>query len=162
MSTPLPAAPSTAILDALAQWPFAVWLRSASYTYPVLETTHIVAIATLFGTILIVDWNILRRRYSEVISIHDWMKQLLPWTLAAFCLAALSGSLMFLARAGDMISNPAFVVKMTLLMVVGVNAAMLHTRGRVDPTNNLTRIQAAFSIALWLAIIACGRWIAYV
>jgi hypothetical protein len=145
-------------MEALHSWSFAVWLRSSAFAYPVLETVHIIALATVFGTILMVDWAILRRREQ----IGRWLATHLPWTLAGFVCAALSGSLMFLARASDLIANRAFVLKMVLLFLAGTNAAMLHARGAVNASSTLTRAQAILSIALWIAIITCGRWIAYV
>ena len=77
-------------------------------------------------------------------------------------LAAMVGSLMFLARANDFISNGAFLIKMLLLFTAGTNAAILHSRGRLDSSSIATRVQALFSIVIWIAIIICGRWIAYV
>jgi len=72
------------------------------------------------------------------------------------------GSLMFLARAGELIGNSAFLVKMLLLFTVGTNAAILHSRGPLNASSMATRVQALFSILLWIAIIVCGRWIAYI
>ena len=82
--------------------------------------------------------------------------------LVGFTLAAMVGSLMFLARASDFISNGAFLLKMLLLFTAGTNAAILHSRGPLNPDSLVTRGQALFSLLLWIAIIVCGRWIAYV
>ncbi len=118
------------------------------------------AIAMVFGSIIVVDFSIIRR--SALASSGLLLRTLLPWTLAGFSLAALTGSLMFLARASDMISNRAFIIKLVILFCIGTNAAILHSRGKVDSSNALTRAQAAASILMWLAVVACGRWIAYV
>ena len=69
---------------------------------------------------------------------------------------------MFVSRAGDLINNPAFVVKMCLIFAAGTNAAVLHARGAIDATTVITKVQALLSILIWVAVIACGRWIAYV
>jgi hypothetical protein len=145
-------------LEALHAWPFAVWLRSSPYAYPVVETLHILALAVVFGTILMVDIGILRARAQ----LRDWLVSLLPWTLLAFCVAAMTGLLMFLARASDLISNRMFVLKIVLLCIAGANAAALHARGPVDAHSGVTRAQAVLSIVIWVAIVICGRWIAYV
>jgi hypothetical protein len=39
---------------------------------------------------------------------------------------------------------------------------VLHARGALNPLNVWSRLQALLSIAIWLAVITCGRWIAYV
>ena len=51
---------------------------------------------------------------------------------------------------------------MGLIFAAGTNAAVLHARGAIDATTVITKVQALLSILIWLAVIACGRWIAYV
>lgn len=159
-----PTAPvNPALTQALHDWPFAVWLRSAPIVYPALETVHIIAIAITFGSLWIVDLRLLGVRLFGLgaLDVRTLAGAALPWTLIGFTLAAIAGSLMFLARAGDFISNGAFLLKILLLFTAGTNAAILHSRGPLNPASGLTRLQALFSILLWLAIIVCGRWIAY-
>ena len=153
-----------AITLALQNWPFAVWLRSAPLVYPSLEALHIVAIAITFGSLWIVEMRLLGVRLLDLdkIDANVLAKATLPWTFLGFTFAAIFGSLMFLARASDLIGNSAFLVKMLLLMTAGTNAAILHSRGPLDSTSLATRGQAVLSIGLWIAIIFCGRWIAYV
>ena len=154
------AAPLTGALVALEQWAPVVWLKTSDYAYPALETLHIVGIALVFGTLWIVDLAILGRLRG--LDVQLLAKRVLPWTLAGFLLAALSGLTMFVTAVGDLIANPAFVLKMTLLFVAATNAGILHARGPIDGGDRLTRIQAVLSVLIWLAVIACGRWIAYV
>lgn len=154
------AAPLTGALTALEQWAPVVWLKTSDYAYPTLETVHIVGIALVFGTLWIVDLSILGRLRG--LDVQLLARRVLPWTLAGFLIAALSGLTMFITAVGDLIANPAFVLKMALLFVAATNAGMLHARGPIDGSNRLTRIQAVLSVLIWLAVIACGRWIAYV
>ena len=153
-----------AITLALHNWPFAVWLRSAPLVYPTLEALHIIAIAITFGSLWIVDLRLMGVRLFALgsIDVRTLAKATLPWTLIGFTLAAMVGSLMFLARASDLIGNGAFLLKMLLLFTAGTNAAILHSRGPLNPASLVTRGQALFSLLLWIAIIVCGRWIAYV
>ncbi len=147
-------------LEAFNQWAPIVWLKSNAYAYPTLETIHIVAIAMVFGTLWIVDLRLLG--VIRAIDARLLARTLLPWTLAGFALALLTGLTMFTSRIGDFISNPAFIIKMGLLCVAGANAGVLHARGALDATSAITRFQAALSIVIWIAVIFCGRWIAYV
>ncbi len=161
---PSSSALNPSLIQALHDWPFAVWLRSAPVVYPTLEAIHIIAIAITFGSLWIVDLRLLGVRLFGMsgIDANVLAKATLPWTLLGFMLAAAVGSLMFLARANDFISNGAFLVKMLLLFTAGTNAAILHSRGPLDSASVMTRAQALFSLLLWVAIIVCGRWIAYV
>jgi len=147
-------------LDALNLWAPIVWLKTNAYAYPTLETMHLIAIALVFGTVWIVDLRLLG--VIGAINARLLAKTLLPWTIAGFALALLTGLTMFVSRIGDFISNPAFILKMCLLFAAGTNAAVLHARGALDDRSAITKTQAALSIALWIAIIFCGRWIAYV
>jgi hypothetical protein len=150
-------------LQALNHWAPIVWLKTNVYAYPTLEVVHIVGIALLFGTLWVVDLRLLLRISAlEKLDAQVLAKALLPWTIAGFLLAAMTGLTMFVSRVGDLISNPAFIIKMCLLFAAGTNAAILHARGPLDAKSIATRTQAGLSILIWLAVITCGRWIAYV
>jgi hypothetical protein len=160
-----PATPlNPALTLALHNWPFAVWLRSAPLVYPSLEAMHIIAIAITFGSLWIVEMRLLGVRLLDLdqIDANVLAKATLPWTVIGFTFAAMFGSLMFLARASDLIGNSAFLWKIVLITAAGTNAAILHSRGPLDASSLVTRGQAMLSMALWIAIIFCGRWIAYV
>ena len=137
----------------------AVWLRT-SLAYPVLESVHLIGLATLFGSVLIVDMRLLGM--IRHIGVGALARGVLPWTWIGFLLAAGSGLCLFFARATELIDNSVFLIKMLLIMSAGLNAAWLHSRGPLDTSSWQTRLQAAFSLSIWLAVIVCGRWIAYV
>jgi hypothetical protein len=69
-----------------------------------------------------------------------------------------------------MFDNRAFQIKMLLIVLAGVNAFVFHTlayksvgKWENDPVAPLAaRFAGTFSILLWFAIVAAGRWIAYV
>lgn len=147
-------------LDALNHWAPIVWLKTNPYAYPSLEILHIIGIALVFGTLWIIDMRIfgLMRNFD----VNQLAKYVIPWTIAGFLLVAITGFTMFVSRAGDLINNPAFVVKMCLIFAAGTNAAVLHARGAIDAKTVITKVQALLSILIWVAVIACGRWIAYV
>lgn len=153
-----PATP--AILEALNRWAPIVWLKTNTYAYPVLEILHVIAIALVFGTLWIVDLRLLR--VIRAIDTRLLARTLLPWTLAGFGLAVLTGLTMFTSRISDFMANPAFIIKMILLCVAGANAGIMHARGPLEDMNVMTRLQAALSLVIWILIICCGRWIAYV
>ena len=146
-------------LEAFSRWGPIVWLKTSSWAYPSLEIVHIVGIALVFGTLWVVDlaiWGKLRFLEVNLLARH-----ILPWTLAGFFLAALSGVTMFATSVGDLMANAAFLLKMGLLSLAGINAAVLHARGAINTASRLTRWQAGLSLVVWLAVIASGRGIAY-
>jgi hypothetical protein len=146
--------------QALQEWAPIVWLKTSALAYPTLEVIHIVGIALVFGTLWIVDLRLLGG--LRALNVQAIAKSLLPWTIAGFLLAAATGLTMFVSRIGDLISNPAFIIKVCLLFAAGMNAAILHARGPLDDASAVTRMQAVLSILIWISVITCGRWIAYV
>lgn len=152
-------APVNALLR-FEQWTPIVTLKSSVYAYPLLEVLHIIALAIVFGTIVIVDLRIMGR--MKQLPLDSLVKAILPYTLCGFVISVITGLTMFTMRISELIANPMFIAKICLLFSVGTNAAILHARGAIDTDNMVTRLQAALSIFIWLAIIFCGRFIAYV
>ena len=151
--------PAAGAIALLSGWGPVAALRANSLAYPLLEFAHLLGLAATFGSVLVVDLRLLgmmRRLDPRALA-----SAVLPWTIAAFALAAASGSAMFAMRAAEMVDNTAFVAKVALLFAAGTNAALLHARGALDPASAATRLQAGLSIVAWMAVIFCGRWIAY-
>lgn len=134
-------------------------LQTSPWAYPALEAAHIAGVAALFGSLLLVELRVLglgRRLPADALA-----RLALPVTLAGFALAALTGMTMFATQPQELLPNPAFRAKMLLLMLAGANAGWFHARGSLARADTVARLQAAFSTATWLAVIACGRAIAY-
>ena len=144
--------------QAMRQW---LWL------YPSVEIVHLVGIAILVGSIAVLDLRLLG--VSRSLSVRRLAAHVLPWTLASFALIVPSGLAMFIAHASDLISNPVFAFKLSLIGVAGVNAAVFRTgvfrsagNWDVDVLPPLAaRAAGAFSLLFWISVIACGRLLAY-
>ncbi len=135
------------------------WIVSSAWAYPALEVVHIVGIGLLLGSLAVLDlrlWGV-----GAGIEPGALARLALPVTLLGFGLAATSGGLMFASQAGELLANRAFLVKMVLLACAGLNAAWFHRRGALLRGGRRAHFQTALSLALWVGVIACGRWIAY-
>lgn len=153
-------------VGALEMSGLARWMREANWAYPAVESVHIVALAVVVGSIVMLDLRLLG--LSRGLPVTRLARHVLPWTLAAFALAVATGVLMFTAHASDFLTNRVFLVKMGLILLAGLNAGLLHAgamRGaaRWDEATPPARVRvaAAASIALWIAVIFCGRFLAY-
>jgi hypothetical protein len=133
------------------------WLRQSAWAYPSLETLHILGLALLVGSIAVVDLAVLRRARDSA-----FLNNTLRITLFGFTMAALTGSLMLLARPMDLLLNPLLQIKLVLLVVAGLNAMSFHWRGGFARMDKLSQIQALLSLGFWITIIALGRWVAYI
>ncbi len=81
--------------------------------------------------------------------------------LTGFGLAAASGLTMFATQPQELLANGAFTLKMGLLVLAGANAAAFHVRGSLRRLDTTARTLMLVSTVLWLAVLTCGRWIAY-
>jgi hypothetical protein len=159
--------PGSRLLDALEQGGLAQAMRDSMWLYPAVETVHIVGFIILVGAVIMFDLRVLG--LSKRVPVRMLAGHLLPWGAAALVLIVPAGLLMFSSDAGNLVSNRAFVLKMLLLMFAGTNAAAFHMgvfrtaakwdQGVVAPM--AARVHAGVSVLLWLAIVTCGRMIAY-
>jgi hypothetical protein len=106
---------------------------------------------------------------SRSLSVRRLASHVLPWTLASFTLIVPSGLAMFVAHASDLVSNPVFALKLSLIGLAGVNAAVFHTgayrsagKWDIDVLPPVAaRAAGVFSLLFWISVIACGRLLAY-
>lgn len=134
-------------------------LRSTPWAYPALEVVHIVGIALLLGNLVALEARVLGG--AAVLPVQGLARLSLTLALSGFALAAASGSLMFATQPAELLANPVFLVKMGLLGVAGANALWFHARRSLAKLDLLARVQMLSSTAIWLAVVFCGRWIAY-
>lgn len=134
-------------------------LRSHVWAYPALEVVHIVGIALLLGNLVLLELRVFG--WGAAIAPRDLARLSLSLALCGFGLAALSGLVMFATQPQELLANRAFTLKMLLLMLAACNAAWFHGRGSLARLDGLARAQMLLSTLIWLAVVACGRWIAY-
>jgi hypothetical protein len=134
-------------------------LRSHVWAYPALEVVHIVGIALLLGNLVLLELRVFG--WGAAIPPRDLGRLSLSLALCGFGLAALSGLVMFATQPQELLANRAFTLKMLLLMLAACNAAWFHGRGSLTRLDGLARAQMLLSTLIWLAVVACGRWIAY-
>jgi hypothetical protein len=135
------------------------FLKTTAWAYPALEVVHIVGIALLLGNLIALEVRVFGR--AAALPVPALARLSLTLALAGFSLAAASGLLMFATQPDELLANRAFVVKMVLLALAGLNAAAFHLRGSLRKLDSAARLQMLVSTGLWLAVVVCGRWIAY-
>lgn len=136
--------------------------------FPWVESVHVIALATVVGTLFIIDTRLLGLT-SRHLRFTYVSERLLPWTWGAFAVSAITGSLLFMSNAQGYVSNTPFLIKMGLLVLAGLNMAYFQfvtyrsvaswDAGRPVPA---ARFAGALSLTLWILIIGFGRWIGFV
>lgn len=138
------------------------------WIYPGLTVLHLVGLGALFGGLLILDLRLLGR--ASTLDPVTLARLAVPVALAGFALCLVTGGLMFAAHADEVWASRAFRVKLVLILIAGLNALWFHRRVALGRTGSpgprgeavpdrLALAQGLLSLALWIAVIACGRWI---
>jgi hypothetical protein len=97
------------------------------------------------------------------------MQQLLPLAWLGFTLNAVSGALLFTSDAVYFFESYTFRIKMVLIVLGGLNAALLGRRifrdaasaGAAAPAAAGTKFIAVTSLIFWFGAVCAGRLIAY-
>jgi hypothetical protein len=153
--------------DALELTSLAAALRDSPRLFGLVETLHLIAMASIVGAAFIVDLRLLG--VSRNMSVRALLRHALPFSLAGFLVAVPTGLVMFTAHASDYLTHPAFPIKLALILAAGVNAGVFHTgvgqasaawdTGAAPPVG--ARIAGALSLAFWIAVVVCGRLLQY-
>ena len=140
----------------------------SAWAFPIIETVHVLALATVYGTIAMVDLRMLGLVSREA-RVSRLTGELLPWTWTAFAVAVISGSLMYISKADTYWNNPQAQAKFICMGLAGVNMFAYHfgVHRRVAewdtalPPPFAARMAGGLSILLWTAIVFLGRWIGF-
>ena len=134
-------------------------LKSHVWAYPALEVVHIAAIGLLLGNLVLLELRVFGM--GAALPVKPLARLSLGLAATGFCLAATSGLLMFASQPEELLANRIFTLKMLLLLVAGCNAGLFHARDSLTKMDIPARVYMVISTALWLSVVACGRWIAY-
>lgn len=141
--------------------PISTAIRDSGYVIPAAQSVHIIGVCVVFGAALIGDLKILRVWPSDE-PLDLVARRFMPWLFGGLVVIACSGLANALGEPTRVFGNWLFWVKMALLAVAIAITLVLRAvmyRGRAEAG---VRFLALISIATWVAIIICGRWIAYV
>src|SRR6476660_2047019 len=114
-----------ALLKFLEATGLATKIRDSVFLFPMIESTHVLGLALVFGTIAIIDLRLLGLASTHR-SFQRMASDIMKWTWAAFALTALTGSLMFITNAVVYADNFYFRAKMVLLVLAGLNVLVFE------------------------------------
>jgi len=139
-------------------------IRESLVLYPLILTTHVLALCASVGLIAIVDLRLIGLRFSSVV-ISEVTAKLIPWALFGFTLMVTSGLLLFYATPLKAAQNILFQIKMVALLLAGLNAFLFHAAiyRKTTTWDSLqiipfrTRLAGCASLTLWTAVLVSGR-----
>ena len=154
------------VLDWLAAWPEAVWLRQSGTAYLFVNASHILGIGLLMGGILPLDLHLIGLLRSSSLAVVGPL--LLRVASTGLALALFTGLWLFSVKPREYVTNPAFLTKLALLALAFGNVALQHWGSRLhaalkgERVHPRVRILAAVSALIWLSVLVAGRWIGFI
>ncbi len=136
--------------------------------YGIVNLTHILGVATLFGSVVILDLRLLGL-WSDV-PLAALSRPTVRMAAAGFGVAAISGAGLLATKATEYVGNPFLYVKFPAIALGLLNVALVHRTSawRAHSTRELSlaerRKLAAMggtSLLCWLTSIGAGRMIGY-
>lgn len=141
-----------------------VAIQQSLWLFPAIEAVHLLGLALLGGSLLLVDLRLLGLGLTGQ-RVADLARDAQPWMAGSLAVMLLTGVPLFLSEAVKCYYNDAFWVKILTLPVAIAftftirRAVVLADDGRVRPL--VARAVALLSLALWFVVGAAGRWIGF-
>jgi hypothetical protein len=161
------------VLAALTKWidatPLNLWIaNNESWVLPIVQSVHILCLALVLYAVGIIGLRMIGfgRQRMPVSGLYAHFRS---WIWGCTAVMACTGAIMIVGEPGRSLLNPVFQAKMILLcaaLTTTFSLEFLVRRNRDfwDASSNpriAVRAAGIISLALWLAVAVCGRWIAY-
>ena len=138
------------------------------WTYAVVNTSHILGVAALFGSILVLDLRLLGM--GRRLPVAALASAITPVAIAGFVIAVATGSALLATKATAYVGNPFLLIKFPAIALGLINVAVLNltpawkARGTREPSRRERRqlaVMAGISLACWVTAVSAGRMIGY-
>jgi len=160
-----------AILSDVSKWLAATSLshtiQTAGWIIPALQTIHILCVAVLFSSAVLVDLRIWRL-FLRDLPVRDVGRRFLPLIWPVVLILLITGALLIIGEPRRSLLNATFYIKMALLAFALALTGLLHwslaSPGFWDKDNARRvagRLAATASLVAWCGVIFAGRFIAY-
>ena len=137
----------------------AAFLRRSRWTYPAVNSVHLLGVALLVGAVVPMDLRLIGV-WRDDMRLEGVLRLLQPMAAFGAGLAVLTGALLFMVQATDYVAMPLFAVKLALVTLGLAHA--LAWGGALPRAPRLSRrLAGGLSLAIWTSALVCGRMIGY-
>jgi hypothetical protein len=156
-----------AIFVAIEGSAFAAAVRQSPYAYMAANVAHILSLMVFFAAVAVMDLRLVG--FFRATWPGSMLRRARLVAILGFVGLVASGSLLFVAEASHIVLNAMFQIKLALIGLGLVNIVwyeyFIADRVRdLQPNTPLpgrARFVGVTSLAIWFAVAACGRLIAY-
>jgi hypothetical protein len=150
------------VLQWIKDLPIGAAVRQSRWLFALGETLHFIGLCLMVGGLLIVDLRLLG--YVRRIPMQAALA-FLPFVIVGFLINLATGIEFFMTDPFMYWPNPAFKLKMFMVLLGGANAlvftVMEHRHvlvlGKDEHASPLARVTAGGSLAIWFCVILLGR-----
>ncbi len=142
--------------------------ESGPWTYAIVNLAHVLGIATLFGSILVLDLRLVG--IGRRVPLAPLTASIVPVAATGLAIAVATGIGLLATKTTEYLGNPFFLIKFPAIALGVLNAAIVrqtpawraHTE-RDLTTGEQRRLAwlGGVSLLCWLTAIVAGRMIAY-
>ena len=152
----------------LEQTPLSQTIQATDWIVPTVQTVHILAIAVVAGSALMIDLRLIGMFGADQ-PLKNVSSRFLPFVWWPLLILLATGAIMIIGEPSRSLKNPAFQLKMSLLVAAVFITGLFQFLLRHDPAfgepgskrRRAAATIAVLSLLLWSGIIFAGRWIAY-
>ena len=149
---------------ALAKWlqgtSWATWISGSTWVYPFVQATHFSGLSLWLGTNLSLDFRLLgvgRKRQTAA----ELSSALFAWNWTGFCIAVLGGFSLFASAATKYIPNPAFEIKLGILIPLAIILHIVIQQrvkvwGATQDLPTVARLAGLLDLLLWLCVVTAA------
>ena len=152
------------LLSSLEASAFSTWVRESPsvWAYPTILTLHTLGLGVLVGANWMVDLRVLGFARGVPLAV---LSRAFPIMWAGFWVNALSGLLLFVAdptKATTLFMWKLGIIAAGVVLIIALKRRLYGRGAEMDMAAPGVKAIAVVSLALWIAAIATGRWMAYV
>jgi hypothetical protein len=138
------------------------------WIYGVVNLVHILGVASLFGSVLVLDLRLLG--FWRGVSLPAISGPTVPIAATGFAVAAPSGLCLLATKATEYVGNPFLYIKFPAIALAIANVAVLHylpawkqhrIRELSSREESSLAVVGGVSLLCWLTAISAGRMIGY-
>lgn len=143
--------------------------ESGPWTYAIVNVAHILGVATLFGSVLVLDLRLLGV-WGQRVRIADLSIAVMPIAMLGFFVAIVTGAALLATKATAYVDNPFLLIKFPAIGVGMLNAGILNltsawrdadVRALRPGERRQLALFGGVSLVSWLTAVTAGRMIGY-
>jgi hypothetical protein len=152
------------LLVPIAKWLESTWwgtgVRTSLWVYPFIQLIHFSGLSVWLGTNAAVDMRLLGagKNRQTAAQLSD---ALFVWNWIGFCIVVLGGFLLFSATGSTYLANPAFQVKLGMLVPTALIWHILvqqktRTWGQSSDTPMIAKLAGSIELLLWISVVTAA------